>query len=392
MATSDEKTSALFQPLADYDVPTMPTLDSFQLLWTRLSELFRRRADTPLIADERLQRSTLSLLEEIASPPACGPLIQELESSLAPWLADEQPTGRHRLIVMPPGDQSRVLKAWAATRDAPVLDAPSRAALIESAPGAMDSLEGEGLLVIPALEEWFVRHRNGLVWVRALLSRLENLARPVVVGCNSWAWQFLARSVQADLVLGPPLTFQPFDAKRLHAWFSDIAVSQRLGRVEFLDARHGDPVLATDARGNLHDRLIALAARSRGVPWVAWHLWRHSLRDQAGAIDDEPVTNAASAESDAQLRLWVIALEEFSLPGAHGNDCLLILQALLIHGSLTSAQLGWVLPLVGENHQLSSLIQAGIVERDGDQLYCAPAAYPAIRNGLATAGFPLPLI
>lgn len=390
--TMPDETPAVFQALADFQVPATPTIDAFQDLWARTRGLFRSRRAGPVITDDRLQRSTSEMLDEIAPPPACGPLVDELQATLADWLAEPQPLIRNRLIVMPPGDRDGVLRSWAESHQHTLLEAPARENLLDNPDQDIGSLDGEGVLVIPALEQWFMRHRNGLDVVRALLMRLDDLDRHVVVGCNSWAWQFLVRVAQADNVLGPPLTFQAFDARRLRVWFSEIAVSERLGPVEFVDTARGQAVLAVEDNDNVHDLLVTLAARSRGVPWIAWQLWRRSLRNRTlvdNENDTELSTAAQGATRDDRLTLWVTAPGVLALPDADQTDTLLILQALLIHGALTPTQLDQVLPTVGDSNRLSTLRTAGIVERDGTQLHCAPAAYSTIRSGLATAGFPI---
>lgn len=390
--TMPDETPVVFQALADYQVPATPTIDAFQDLWTRTRTLFRSRRNGPIIPGDRLQRSTSDMLEEIASPPACGPLVGELQATLADWLAEPQPLIRNRLIVMPPGDRDGVLRSWAESHQHTLLEAPAREDLLDNPDQAIGSLDGEGVLVIPALEQWFMRHRSGLGVARSLLMRLDDLDRHVVVGCNSWAWQFLVRVLQADNVLGPPLTFQAFDARRLRDWFSEIAVSERLGPVEFVDTTTGQEVLAAEDNDDEHDLLVTLAARSRGVPWIAWQLWRRSLRDRAMADNEDDTELSAAAQGatrNDRLTLWVTAPEVLTLPDADQTDTLLILQALLIHGALPPVQLSQVLPMVGDSNRLSALLTAGIVERDGAQLYCAPAAYSTIRNGLATAGFPI---
>ena len=85
--------------------------------------------------------------------------------------------------------------------------------------------------------------------VRALLDRLDRLKRPVVVGCNSWAWQYLVRAGQADAILPTPIIFKPFDAKRLKHWLGQIAEHDGPGSVAFRDAESGDDIMAEDEDG-----------------------------------------------------------------------------------------------------------------------------------------------
>lgn len=387
MTDADSREESLrFGPLADYRAPAMPTRDTLQILLTRARELLHRQSETPLIDDARLRASTIDMLDEAAAPPACGPLVDELQATLDDWLDNDSPSQRMQCIVLPPGDRNHVIACWAETQGHTLLHAPERDTILGAGPDALPEPDDEGVLVVPALEAWFLRHRDGLRLIRALLDRLAELDRRVVVGCNSWAWQYLVRAVRADAVLPAPLIFQPFDAMRLHDWFSAIAAANA-EPIQFLDAGSGDDILALDEDGRPHDRLFSLAARSQGIPWIAWRLWRRSLRRR---IPDDDAEEAPDAANDDARTLWVIALEEFSLPGRGNDDSLLALHALLIHGPLMPSQLADVLPFTGAGNTLNSLLAAGILEYDAhDRLACTPEAYPAIRTGLTTAGFPI---
>ena len=67
-----------------------------------------------------------------------------------------------------------------------------------------------------------------------------------------------------------------------------------------------------------------------------------------------------------------------------------MLQALLIHGGLTAAEVEAVLPTTGEPNMLVALTHSGHLQRSsGSDLYrIQPAAYPAIRQALKAAGLP----
>jgi len=390
----------VFQPVEAYDPPSLPTVDWLQATLTRLRTLVQRSDAQPFIADDRLQRSTLDMLDQVVAPPACGPLVDELQATLGTWVDADQPTFCQQLVVMPPCDEKGVMESWAERYGHQLLDAPARDTLFTADASSLPRLEGASLLVIPRLEEWFVRHRNGLALVRALLSRLNSLGRRCVIGCNSWAWAFLSKAVGAQLMLPNGLTFKPFDATRLSVWFAELAQAESLDNIRFRLSTSGRDVLARDDDGDLvSDHFTTLAARSRGIPWVAWHMWRRSLRSTADQttdtqakpapehVDGVPTQRALGTPDDEQT-LWVVALEQFALPGGDaGPDALIVLQALLIHGALSLEQLARTTPIVGQSNVLAALIRSGVVQRDGALFRCCPAAYPAIRSGLHTAGF-----
>ena len=83
------------------------------------------------------------------------------------------------------------------------------------------------------------------------------------------------------------------------------------------------------------------------------------------------------------------ALDELALPARDPQAALLVLHALLIHEHLTPDELRQVLPTVNQPGIVDTLAASGFIEREGDGVRCRPAAYPAIRGGLAAAGYPL---
>lgn len=171
---------------------------------------------------------------------------------------------------------------------------------------------------------------------------------------------------------------------RLHRWFKELSGEESPGKVTFRLSQSGKDVLEVDRHGALQsDYLKRLAAHSLGIPWVAWHLWRSSLRREReeGADPKEIVPNEDT--------LWVSTVRQFALPQEHRQIALLVLQALLIHGRLTAEELRHVLPLIGETFIVAGLITAGFVEQDGDEMRCRPAAYPSARTELFAAGFPM---
>jgi len=382
----------VFIPLADYDEPSMPAQELLRTVLGRVQALLARNEAKPFIADGLLKRTTMDTLNEVVAPPACGPLLTEVERTVVGWREERPAVSNIKMIVVPPCDENDILKTWARQQGHKVLVPPARQALIEAPAVPVPALDGPGLLVIPRLEDWFLRHRNGLRTLRDLLAAVDGCKRQIVIGCNSWAWAFLSKVVNADLILPDPVTFVAFDEARLHRWFGQLATADATAGVRFRRSKTGSDVLELDKDGlPMDDYLRTLAGRSLGIPWVAWHMWRRSLRSDA---DTKPTADAkAMLSSDAdevpgEQTLWVAALDEYVLPGKNEQSALLVLQALLIHGPLSAAHLGLVLPVVGESNIVSVLVKAGFVTRDGDLFTCRPVAYPTIRAGLASAGLP----
>ena len=425
--------------LADYQSPGMPAEHVVRALWRRIRERFQSSKPGPVRAGSRLQTTTLKALDEVAGPPACGPLMDDFDAAVCDWL-DGPGATFHCVVVLPPCDPADVIGSWAQSRGHAVLRAPARdhshaltvIAAAKRRPGAADSQgrpEGQAdapLLVIPQLETWFLRRRNGLQAVRALLAELQQSERRCLIGCNSWAWAFLVRAAGAALVLPSPRTFVAFDAKRLQAWFAALGAAEGgAGRTAFRLASSGADVLATKEGGALASNYLEeLAARSNGIPWVAWHLWRSALRTgidalqarkknghppatgalQQGAegapeapvvapespnITNTPNTPETPGGQASERTFWITGVPDPDLPHHHDDNALLVLHALLMHGALDAAELLSVLPDATAAEVLPALLRNGFIEQRQGRLSVLPSAYPAARRALLADGFPV---
>ena len=410
--------------LADYKSPSMPAEHVVRAVWRRIKQRLQSSDSAPTRSDNRLQSTTLQALGEVVGPPACGPLMDDFDVAIRDWL--EQPDSTfHCVVVLPPCDSIDVIGTWAKERGHAVLCAPVRdqgfaLSVIPGADRKAATNQGDGggavqagmpILVIPQLELWFLRQRNGLKAVRALLAELQQSERRCLIGCNSWAWAFLVRAAGAGLVLPSPLTFAPFDGKRLQAWFSELAAHTGSGPVAFRRASNGADVLEMKEDGGLaNNYLDELAARSNGIPWVAWHLWRNALRTGIDAIEMQKkkghadggshqvaqpqaqAESSANAKSDVygdERTFWVTGVPDPTLPRHHDDNALLVLHALLMHGALDNDELLGVLPDATAAEMLPALLRAGFIERVDGRLAVLPAAYPAVRRVLLADGFPM---
>ena len=386
-----------FKPLGGYTFPSTPTDDVARGLWKRMKEAVSRDTNEPFIAEDQLRRVSQSQADGVDRSPVCEPLLRELDLTLAEWAGAATHKSPLRVVVLPPCDRNDLLRLWAERHGYAVLEPPSRDTLRRGHPVVRPDLRGEGLLVIPRLERWFLRHRTGLAAVRSLLESLGAMQRTCVVGCNSWAWAFLSKAVEANMILPRPLMFQPFDGDRLGAWLGTVVDATNRGVVYRL-SQSGE-TLAPDGEAAVAGPFYKkLAAQSMGIPWVAWWIWHQSLR----STPEEPGDGRTPADADlnggddhaddlAQWKrtIWLANVETYPLPNQHEPDELIVLQTLLIHGPLEAGELHAVVPAMREPSIVQSLISSGLIERHEGLLRVLPVAYPSIRRGLAAAGFPV---
>ncbi len=383
MTNSDEPKR--FQTLGKYKFPPMPTDEGIRRTLDRLLSSFRNQEHDPFIGSDSLRLANDHNLNRIVPPPACGPLIRELQATFADWANDSEPGHWMQLVVLPPCDRNELVRAWADQHGHTVLQSPDRCDILRGEEKVdLSDMKGDGVIVIPQLEDWFLRHRNGLRMVRRLLDQLATIQRHCVIGCNSWAWDFLSRAMGADLVLPHGVTFQPFDTERLLRWFSELVENNEVDGERFRLSSTGVDIFEINDDGTLKsDYLATLAAHSLGIPWIAWHLWRESLR-LGPSEQDEAVEKFPDEKT-----LWIAKNEDLVLPCGHKSAALLALHALLLHGSLSAEHFNAVLPSLDDPNLLVALVSRGFVDFDGDLYRCSPLAYPATRRALSDAGYPI---
>lgn len=395
------------QPYAEYHIPRLPT----DVATRRLIGWFRRQFKKPeeaqpFIAESELVQATGETLENVAPPPGCAPLLRDLDEHFQTLICEDNNGPRLHLLLLPPGDRNDVLGCWAKEQGLDVLQPPKRQQLLDVASqinvqerdsrfqeqGSEERSDSQPVLMIPKLEDWFLRHERGLSCIRQLLDRLDHSQRRIIIGCNTWAWDFLCKATQAGLILPSPLTFQSFGATELRDWFQSLEEDAPIDW-QFRLSSNGVNLFADDAKKNHY--FNGLAAESLGIPWVAWHRWRKSLRYErpknGKAKQTDQPDQSASKESDERT-LWVVNLPTLSLSQNHFEQATLVLHALLIHGGLTLDELRTVVPIVGELRVVSALIQSGFIRRSDSVLQIVPTAYPEIRRELIAAGFPHPAL
>lgn len=379
-----------FLPLGKYDWPSTPVNRGIDQVLSQIRKRLQRTDKLSGIDPDRLSPAPSDLIARVAEPPAHYPLIAELNATLSQWLADDGTLDRVQTIILPPCDREDLLGQWANAHGLQTFSIDHTLTELD----ALDDPQAQPL-VIPRLEHRFLRTRGGLHDIRQLLDRLSIMERRIIVGCNSWAWQFLRKSCEVDLIFSTPMTFQAFDKKRLRSWLGTLAHDPADGsNLCFRSASSGQDVFGNgEGETEVSAFMTELAKRSMGIPWVAWHLWQDSLHlataVEGDAVEAAEVETDASKEVDDRDIIWVTDILPPSVPSRTDQNALLVLHALLIHGGLTQDQIVQTVPLVTYTHVLASLLRSGLVDRTDGVYRCRPAAYPVVRDGLNNSGYPV---
>lgn len=378
-----------FQPLGDYDWPSS-SVD--RGAGRALGAFFKRiftHDDTSGIDADRLNPATKKLLDQVAAPPAIQPLMRELTATLEGWIKASSPSTLLQTIILPPCDREAFLAAWAEKMELPVI--PADASLEDVAQALQCDAAACLPVVIAKLETRFLRTADGLKDIRALIGLLATTRRKVIIGCNSWAWQFLVKSCEIDSVLSTPLTLAAFDRERLAHWLASLSDKAAQNGYRFKLAKNGRDVFSGPRDEDPSDSYMGeLARKSLGIPWIAWSLWRSSLRTESASHDTD---RDAKTLSDVDT-FWISELSNYALPDRHDQNALLVLHTLLIHGELSPAQIEATVPLPGYTNVLNALTEARLIVLDDNTgtYHCAPVAYPSIRDGLRLNGYPMDVL
>jgi hypothetical protein len=335
-------------------------------------------------------------------------MVIALESALEEWCFTKDTKKSVKVIVGPPGSNVEQAVSTLGNRNGWLrLGAPTPGEILAEGSTWLENIEGDELtpIVIPQLGNCYLRHQDGLALISRLLDRLETTRRRCLIACDSWAWAYLVKALQIDAMLPTPLTLAPIDGRRLQFWLPTLARTNG-GQFVFRDGGNGQPIFMVASN---YDDLIRrnakpgqmeifgewvgasnlvkqLAAYSRGLPMVAWTLWRECLQ----VAPDTKIENEQKIiQENDWYTVWVKPWAQLHLPSvpqSAGTTESIILHTLLLHGGAKAELLELLLPLSHNQvrHTLHHLQELGLVEiKAGNHWQVTLLGYPAVRQFMA---------
>jgi len=398
-------------PVHDYKSPAEPTSETLRNTLRNVRTWFKETAgqsapETATNAAPKLRMAPPGLLSWVAPPPTWEDALTAFDTALDTWCnADPQTAGIQSLVAAPYSDLANIAVAWGQARNYAIIKPPTPTQILENDPEWMKQWQQNKAerLILPHLEQCYLRHHNGLDLVRRLLDWLWQTEVPCLLVTDSWAWSYLKQVHQLDAICRQPLTLAPLDAHALDRWLVILANHDRPKEFIFRQEKDGRRVLryalekATETatteektQEKPSEFIRYLAARSRGISGVAWAIWRHTLQI---AADDESEEEMPPKIVDEQgVTIWVTAWEELSLPTLPSG--LSTVEAFVLHNLLLHRQVREeILPLLMPSsaavtmQAVKRLQRAGIVQVDGHTWQVAPLAYATVRAYLRNEGY-----
>lgn len=406
-------------PIEDYTLPPDGRTNLIKKRWKVLrqrfsgavgeAEVFRAEADLRELPNVRLAHivppidwsSAARSLGHACNAGTQGGVLKPGASS-----SNNEDTTPWFFVCQPYCDHGSILENWAAEHEARVLHPPDTEQILSGDSAWLEMLpEGNAQpWVLPALEQCFLRHANGLDLLRGFMERaLSGEWGPGIIGCDSWAFAFVQRIFPLTGV--PAMTLQAFDGPMLADYFvRDRTTPGSRNQIRFLSARSGESLVPDEAQGSSTSsgrpsedeqdlpEFRQLAAHCQGNPGLAWHYWRKQLRSEPEPDQQDRAEGRESGTSPHETdglgssdNVWVSQdVETPPMPAEADEDVAFVLHAILLHRGLTTDLLTLLLPAPRARiaSQLLRLQALGLLTRDGERWQVAPLAYSTVREFL----------
>lgn len=405
-----------FIRLEQYTSPPEPTQGKVRKgifgLWDRLGWGKKPR---PVFRESNLSQVPRELLDEVVPVPDWSAGIAAVTTSLGDWLDATQPAPPVQVFVGPCySGTAQILAQWAGARGWDLLAPPEPEQILAGGKEWLAQADdgSDAPLVLPHLEHCYLRHYNGLTLLRRLLEIILSHRRRWLVGCDSWAWAYFRQVFSVDAMLRSPWILAPFGQERLQVWLPEVIKGAPTPGFVFRQSDTGKfilpPVLSREtelpdqdrpepaAGPNLSNFLKYLAAYSRGIPGIAWAVWRQSLYDamlqeaeEKEAVEGDAPPAAPGAGKTILVKPWSQIARPTVPILPERTQLLMVLHALLLHGGLKERLLPEVLPLAPMEiiEYLYFLQNSGLVEADQGFWHVTPQGYPAVRQELQSEGY-----
>lgn len=252
------------------------------------------------------------------------------------------------------------------------------------------------VVVIPSLEQCFLRCISGWDGIGFLREiTVQNPQYFWLIGCNSWAWDFLDFVSQISAYFDDVRPLPTLTGEMLRSWLIPLTgqwgTIKPEGDLANLISVNSYNSSSSDAQAEVELYWQNLANCSQGIGSIAAKLWLRSLRIKKQVMERENPAQSVlnTKENEDQIcPLFQVNPAQPSLPPFTNLD-LYLLHSLMIHGRISPAHLA--LSLGEPESQIQARVQRLLredilVRRWGDLIIC-PTYYQQLQSELANNNF-----
>lgn len=254
--------------------------------------------------------------------------------------------------------------------------------LVQEVTGTEDKYK---ISIIPRLEWCFLRCIGGLETIEVLRDAISHDdSRFWLIGCNSWAWQYLEKVYQISAYLTNTVPIALLDQLQMQEWLETLSTEIPLIWTTDNDWSQLKPEASkTENQADQELDEIAntqkayyskLTDLSQGISNVASDLWWRSLSYEQSEAEDNKYTIAKPKLPE--------------LPSLIPNDRY-ILYSLLLHSGMSLAHLTATLETNESiiKNRTQYLLQNGVINKEKNLLSVNPAYYPQLKIILSNNNF-----
>lgn len=278
---------------------------------------------------------------------------------------------------------SEILGLWAKNNDACIISSPSYEEILSGCEKFSLNFPEKGKIwVIPDLENFFLRHENGLKKIRKLLhmAELGELGKGII-GCHSFAWAYF----QAVLKFSPKnvLTLQSFNDEKFVSMISKSVKSSSYTKFKFLNISNGKKITGISLENEPIDPLFTkISAYCRGNVFSALNLWKDKLRLENDNLKSK---NSFLEQKEGSNETFIFVLPEITEPvfsPAFEDESVIVLHTLMIHNCLPFDILLRIIPFSESRceNAVLSLFSSGFLEKKGNEITVSVSAFYAVRK------------
>ncbi|MBE9242204.1 AsnC family protein [Synechocystis salina LEGE 00031] len=249
------------------------------------------------------------------------------------------------------------------------------------------------VVVIPSLEQCFLRCISG--WDGIGFLREITVHNPQyfwLIGCNSWAWDFLDFVGQISAYFDDVRPLPTLTGEMLQSWLAPLTEQwgTTTNNEDLADPVSADPASSDDQK-EVEVYWQSLADCSQGVSSIAAKLWLRSLRIEKQVMETEDPAQLVlnTKENEDQISpLSQVNPAQPSLPSLTNLD-LYLLHSLMIHGRISPGHLALSLgePESQIQARVQWLLREDILERRWGDLIICPTYYQQLQSELANNNF-----